>query len=149
LLASVAGIKLTHVPYKGTGPAIGDLLGGHVSMTFSSLPPTLGLARDGKAHPLAITSATRSRLLPDVPTRGRDAAGPRIGAALRHGGAGEDAARIMGRLNAALSEALASEDVIARITTKAPSRRRARRTNTPPPSWLTRRNGRRSFARSG
>ena len=68
LLASIAGIKLTHVPYKGTGPAIADLLGGHVSMTFSSLPPALGLVRDGKARPLAITSATRSRLLPDVPT---------------------------------------------------------------------------------
>ena len=68
LLAGAAGIKLTHVPYKGTGPAIADLLGGHVSMTFSSLPPALGLVRDGKARPLAITSATRSRLLPDVPT---------------------------------------------------------------------------------
>ena len=68
MLASVAGIKLTHVPYKGTGPAIADLLGGHVSMTFSSLPPAIGLVREGKVHPLAITSAQRSPLLPDVPT---------------------------------------------------------------------------------
>src|SRR5262249_38159466 len=68
LFASMAGIKLTPVPYKGTGPAIADLLGGHITMTFSSLPPALGLVRDGKVRPIAVTGATRTKILPEVPT---------------------------------------------------------------------------------
>jgi tripartite-type tricarboxylate transporter receptor subunit TctC len=118
LLASVAGIKLTHVPYKGTGPAIADLLGGHVSMTFSSLPPALGLVREGKARPLAITSATRSRLLPDVPTVAETLAG--FESAQRYGivAPARTPRAIVDQLNAALREALASEDVVARITTE-------------------------------
>ena len=116
LLASVAGIKLTHVPYKGTGPAIADLLGGHVSMTFSSLPPAIGLARDGKARPLAITSATRSRLLPDVPTVGETL--PGYESAQRYGivAPARTPRAIIDQLNAALREALAADDVVARIT---------------------------------
>jgi len=116
LLASIAGIKLTHVPYKGTGPAIADLLGGHVSMTFSSLPPAIGLARDGKARPLAITSATRSRLLPDVPTVGETL--PGYESAQRYGivAPARTPRAIIDQLNAALREALAADDVVARIT---------------------------------
>ena len=116
LLASVAGIKLTHVPYKGTGPAIADLLGGHVSMTFSSLPPAIGLARDGKARPLAITSATRSRLLPDVPTVAETL--PGYESAQRYGivAPAKTPRAIVDQLNAALRAALASDDVVARIT---------------------------------
>ena len=116
LLASVAGIKLTHVPYKGTGPAIADLLGGHVSMTFSSLPPAIGLARDGKARPLAITSATRSRLLPDVPTVAETL--PGYDSAQRYGivAPAKTPRAIVDQLNAALRAALASDDVVARIT---------------------------------
>ena len=116
LLASAAGIKLTHVPYKGTGPAIADLLGGHVSMTFSSLPPALGLVRDGKARPLAITSATRSRLLPDVPTVAETL--PGYESAQRYGivAPARTPRAIVEQLNTALREALAADDVIARIT---------------------------------
>src|SRR5450755_800029 len=47
LLAYMAGIKLTHIPYKGSAPALTDLLGGHVAIYFSSLPPALGLVQDG------------------------------------------------------------------------------------------------------
>jgi len=116
LLASVAGIKLTHVPYKGTGPAIADLLGGHVSMTFSSLTSAIGFARDGTARALAITSATRSRLLPDVPTVAETL--PGYESAQRYGivAPAKTPRAIVDQLNAALREALASEDVIARIT---------------------------------
>jgi tripartite-type tricarboxylate transporter receptor subunit TctC len=115
LLASAAGIKLTHVPYKGTGPAIADLLGGHVSMTFSSLPPAIGLVREGKVHPLAITSALRSPLLPDVPTVAETL--PGYESAQRYGivAPAHTPRAIVGKLNAALREALAAEDVKARI----------------------------------
>ena len=47
LFACMAGVKLTHVPYKGTGPALTDLIGGHVAIYFSSLPPAVGLIKDG------------------------------------------------------------------------------------------------------
>ena len=115
LLASMAGIKLTHVPYKGTGPAIADLLGGHVSMTYSSLPPALGLVREGKVRPIAIASVKRSALLPDVPTASETLAG--YESTQRYGiiAPAHTPREIVMRLNAALNEALTAEDVKSRI----------------------------------
>ncbi|MEA2870326.1 MAG: putative tricarboxylic transport rane protein [Hyphomicrobiales bacterium] len=115
LLASIAGIKLTHVPYKGTGPAIADLLGGHVSMTYSSLPPTLGLIREGKVRPIAIASRTRSALLPDVPTASETL--PGYESTQRYGiiAPAHTPPAIVAKLNAALREALATDDVKSRV----------------------------------
>src|SRR5437879_6446769 len=67
LFAYMAGIKLTHIPYKGSAPALTDLVGGHVAIYFSSLPPAIGLVRDGKVRALAVTGPTRSKILPDLP----------------------------------------------------------------------------------
>jgi tripartite-type tricarboxylate transporter receptor subunit TctC len=115
LFASMAGIKLTHVPYKGTGPAIADLLGGHISMTFSSLPPAIGLVRGGKVRPIAITGAKRSKILPDVPTVAETI--PGYESAQRYGiiAPARTPAEIVGKLNAALRGALASDEVAARV----------------------------------
>ena len=66
--ASMAGIKLTHIPYKGSAPALTDLVGGHVAIYFSSLPPAVALVKEGKVRALAVTGARRSPILPDVPT---------------------------------------------------------------------------------
>jgi tripartite-type tricarboxylate transporter receptor subunit TctC len=63
-----AGIELTHVPYRGAAPALQDVVGGRVPITFSTLSGAIGLARDGKLRPIAIAAARRTRLFPDVPT---------------------------------------------------------------------------------
>ena len=68
LIALSAGVKLLHVPYKGGAPGLNDLVGGHVDLYVSSLPQVLSLAKDGQARALAVTSARRTPLLPDVPT---------------------------------------------------------------------------------
>jgi len=68
LIALSAGVKFMHIPYKGGAPGLNDLVGGHVDLYVSSLPQVLQLARDGQARALAVTSARRSALLPDVPT---------------------------------------------------------------------------------
>jgi tripartite-type tricarboxylate transporter receptor subunit TctC len=65
---SVTGARLLHVPYKGGGPAMTDLLGGQIPMLFSSLGPAVGAVKGGKIRPLAVTSLTRSAAFPDVPT---------------------------------------------------------------------------------
>jgi tripartite-type tricarboxylate transporter receptor subunit TctC len=65
---SVTGAQLLHVPYKGGGPAMTDLMGGQVPMLFSSLGPSVGAVKAGKIRALAITSLTRSAAFPEVPT---------------------------------------------------------------------------------
>jgi len=68
LFMHMAGVKFTHVPYKGTGPAITDTLGGHVSLTFSGVTSVKPHALSGKLRALAVTTAKRSAAVPEVPT---------------------------------------------------------------------------------
>lgn len=63
-----AGLDLVHVPYKGTGPALRDVVGGQVHMIFSSLPSTMGFIRENRLRALAVTSGARAPELPQVPT---------------------------------------------------------------------------------
>ena len=65
---SATGAQLLHVPYKGGGPAMTDLMGGQVPMLFSSLGPAVGAVKSGKIRALAVTSLQRSGAFPDVPT---------------------------------------------------------------------------------
>ncbi|HYL24450.1 MAG TPA: tripartite tricarboxylate transporter substrate binding protein, partial [Burkholderiales bacterium] len=65
---SATGAKLLHVPYKGGGPAMTDLMGGQIPMLFSSLGPAVGAVKSGKIRALAVTSLSRSAAFPDVPT---------------------------------------------------------------------------------
>ena len=65
---SVTGASLLHIPYKGGGPAMTDLMGGQVPMLFSSLGPAVGAVKGGKIRALAVTSLQRSGAFPDVPT---------------------------------------------------------------------------------
>ena len=64
----MAGVEMVHIPYKGTTPVINDIIGGRVEMMFCNLPVCLSLIKSGKLTALGVTSATRSSLLPDVPT---------------------------------------------------------------------------------
>ena len=68
LFKSVAGVNVAIIPYKGSAPVMNDLLGGHVPIAFSVLPPALGNIAGGKVRAIAVTSKKRFSLLPDVPT---------------------------------------------------------------------------------
>ena len=68
LFAKVAGVQMTHVPYKGGAPALADVIAGQVQLMWGSMPLTLTQVRAGRIKALAVTSAKRSPLLPDVPT---------------------------------------------------------------------------------
>ena len=68
LLNSIAGTRLTHVPYKGAGPAVADLVAGHVQMSFVSVPAVIGFVQQGRLRMIAQCGATRFQSIPDVPT---------------------------------------------------------------------------------
>ncbi len=118
-LANEAGIKLLHVPYKGNGPALTDLLGGHIPMMFVPIPVAIGNIKAGTLRGLAIASAKRSNLLPDLPTLVESGI-PNFEVALRYGlvaPAGTPRAVIV-LLNKELNSALATEDVKSRLATE-------------------------------
>jgi tripartite-type tricarboxylate transporter receptor subunit TctC len=114
LFAGMAGIRFTHIPYRGTAPALNDLLGGHVDLYFSSLPPALGLITEGKVRALAVTGSRREPALPDLPTVA-EAGLPGYEAVLHYGIAAPAGTPrpIVDKLNAALREALAAADTRA------------------------------------
>ncbi len=68
LFKMMTGVKMTHVPYKGSAPMLTDLLAGQVQVTFDNLPSSIGHIKAGALRALAVTTATRSAELPDVPT---------------------------------------------------------------------------------
>jgi tripartite-type tricarboxylate transporter receptor subunit TctC len=107
-----AGIEMTHVPYKGSAPALADLVGGHVSMYFSSLPPAIGLVKDGKIRALAVTGLTRSPIFPDLPTVSESGL-PGFEAVLHYGiiAPAGTPKPIVQKLNAALRQAVMSDEL--------------------------------------
>ncbi len=117
--ATSAGIKLTHVPYRGTGPALADLIGGHIPMALAPIPAAHGPASQGQLRMLAVTSAKRSSLVPDQPTVAEAAGLPDFEASLYYGivAPAGTPAPIVERLNQALREALASDEVKRRLAT--------------------------------
>jgi tripartite-type tricarboxylate transporter receptor subunit TctC len=117
LFAGMAGVKITHVPYKGSGPALNDLLGGHVTMMFSTMASAAGLVREGnKVRALAVTGARRSQLFPELPTVA-EAGLPGYEAVLHYGivAPAGTPKPVVEKLNAALNAALANDDVKRRL----------------------------------
>jgi tripartite-type tricarboxylate transporter receptor subunit TctC len=113
LFSSMAGIKLTHIPYRGSAPALNDLLGGHVDIYFSSLPPAVGLVSEGKVRALAVTGAMREAILPDLPTVA-EAGVPGYEAVLHYGIAAPAGTPrpIIDKLAGAFNEALKNDEVV-------------------------------------
>ena len=70
LFKMMAGVDMVHVPYRGAAPALTDLLGGQVQVMFVDMPSSIEYIRAGKLRALAVTTATRSEALPDIPTVG-------------------------------------------------------------------------------
>src|SRR5207245_10182107 len=68
LFKPMAGFDMTHVPYKGSAPALTDLMGGQVQLMFDNLPSSLQQIKAGKLRAIAVTSAQRAPALPDIPT---------------------------------------------------------------------------------
>jgi tripartite-type tricarboxylate transporter receptor subunit TctC len=115
MLNSMAGVSLQHVPYKGVAPALNDVLGGQLPMLFASLPSSLAHIKAGKLRALAVSGATRSPVLPDVPTLAETVPGYNgtlwIGLFAPAGVPAE----VFTRLHDGMDKALASGDLRARL----------------------------------
>ena len=116
MLADAAGIKVEQVPYKGTGPGITDLLGGHVKMMMPPIPAMIAHINAGTLRAIGVTSKERSPLLPDVPTIA-EAGLPGFVSEQRYGllAPAGTPRPIIERLNAELRNALADETIRKRI----------------------------------
>jgi len=116
LFESAAKVEMVHVPYKGGGPALNDVIGGQVPLFFGNLASTLQHIQSGKLRALAVTSGKRTPILPDVPTLAEAGVpGAEVyewNVVLAPAGTPE---AVVGRLSAALQKALEAPEVKARI----------------------------------
>jgi tripartite-type tricarboxylate transporter receptor subunit TctC len=116
LFSTLAGVKVVHVPYKGSGPALAELLGGQVATMFDQLNSSIGYIRDGRLKALAVAGAARSPALPGVPTlnesglRGYEAS-TFIGVLAPAG----TPKPVVARLNAAMLKVMATPAVVEKL----------------------------------
>jgi tripartite-type tricarboxylate transporter receptor subunit TctC len=117
LFKAKAGINVVHVPYRGGGPSIADVVGGQIQFTFEGMNVLLPLVRDGKLRALAITATTRNAQLPDVPTM-VESGFPDVIASSWTGLLAPAATppAIVSKLNAATNAALSSNEMISALT---------------------------------
>jgi tripartite-type tricarboxylate transporter receptor subunit TctC len=115
LFKAMAGVNLVHVPYRGGGPAVSDLLGGQVQLYFASTPASIEYIKAGRLRALAVTTATRSELLPDVPTVGEFVPGYEASAWYGLGAPKATPADIVDKLNREINAALADPKMKARL----------------------------------
>ncbi len=117
LFKSMAKVDLTHIPYKGSAPAVADLLGNQISIMFDNLPSVIPHVRSGKLRAIAITTATRSPELPDVPTIA-EAGLPGYEAASWFGlfAPADTPAPVLATLSTALAKVLSNPDVQKKIS---------------------------------
>jgi tripartite-type tricarboxylate transporter receptor subunit TctC len=115
LFKFMTGVNLVHVPYRGAAPAVTDLLAGQVQVYFDPVPNSIGYIRAGKVRPLAITSATRSEALPDVPTVGEFVPGYEASFWFGIGAPKATPGEIVDKLNKEVNAALADPKMKARL----------------------------------
>jgi tripartite-type tricarboxylate transporter receptor subunit TctC len=116
LFASMTGIKMTHVPYRGTAPALNDLMGGYIQLMFTDLGPALPLIKAEKIRPLAVTTKERFAALPNVPPL-NEAGVPGFDAAAWQGviAPARTPQPILAMLNSQLNSIVGMEDIRARL----------------------------------
>jgi tripartite-type tricarboxylate transporter receptor subunit TctC len=109
------GIDMIHVPYRGTGPAMNDLLPGRVQVMFDNLPTSLEHIKAGKVRPLAVTTATRSQMMPDLPTMNEFVPGYEVSSWFGIGAPKNVPVEIVDKLNNEVIAVLADPKMKARI----------------------------------
>jgi len=115
LFKFMTGVNMVHVPYRGAAPAVTDLLAGQVQVYFDPIPNSIGYIRAGKVRPLAVTSATRSEALPDVPTVSEFVPGYEGTFWFGVGAPKATPAEIVKKLNKEVNAALADPKIKARL----------------------------------
>jgi tripartite-type tricarboxylate transporter receptor subunit TctC len=115
LLAIMTGIKLTHVSYRGTGPAMTDLLGGQIPVLFDNLPGSIQQIKAGRIRALGVTTKERVASLPDVPTIGETVPGYEVSVWFGISGPKGIPPEIVAKLNSAINAVLAKPELKARF----------------------------------
>jgi len=115
LFKMLAGVEMRHVPYRGAGPALTDLLGGQVQIMFDIMPSSIEYIRAGKLRALAVTTATRSEALPDLPTVGDFVPGYEASAWFGIGAPRNTPADVVGKLNKEINAVLSDPKIRVRI----------------------------------
>ena len=115
LFKMMTGTNIVHVQYRGSGPALTDLLGGQVQMAFATMPSSIGYIKAGKLRPLAVTTATRWEGLPDIPTLSDFVPGFEASSLYGIGAPRNTPAEIVDNLNKEVNAALADPKMRARL----------------------------------
>jgi tripartite-type tricarboxylate transporter receptor subunit TctC len=115
LFKMLAGVNMVHVPYRGAGPSLTDLIGGQVQVTFESMPASIGYIRTGTLRALAVTTTTRSEALPDIPTVGEFVSGYEASIWYGVGVPKNTPAQIVDKLNKEINAGLANPKLQTRI----------------------------------
>ena len=116
LFKMMAGVDMLHVPYRGAGPMLTDLLGGQVQVGFDPMPSSIGYVKAGQLRPLAVTTATRSEALPELPVVGDFVPGYEASTWYGVGAPKSTPADIVDRLNKEINAGLADPKLKARLT---------------------------------
>ena len=115
LFKMMTGIKMMHVPYRGAAPAVTDLIGGQVQVTFDPMSSSIEYIKAGKLRALAVTTATRSEALPDIPTVGEFVPGYEASGWYGIGAPKGTPAEIVDKLNSEINAGLADPKIKARL----------------------------------
>jgi tripartite-type tricarboxylate transporter receptor subunit TctC len=116
LFKMMTGVDMVHVPYRGSAPAVTDLLGGQVQVMFDNMPSSIEHIKVGKLRPLAVTTATRSEALPEIPTVADTVPGFEASSWFGIGVPKGTPAEIVGLLNKEINAVLAEPDMKRRLT---------------------------------